>query len=179
MRDTSVTIEGYLTERKLAEALAHITGDAWLGKQVKVPGTRMRWDMAFSHESSTLVVEYDGDEHYRNSIKIKGDMAKDQAARDLGYSVVRFPYWVQLDTCTLGHFFGLGATIVQDFPHGFITTKLFPASYCELGVERFARELDGLPSHVQAAVTQSIQDRAVDHGVEFVLPSGLRHIIGG
>ena len=31
-------------------------------------------------------------------------------------------------------------------PHGFITTKLFPASFCELGVGRFQAELfSGLP----------------------------------
>ena len=58
--------------------------------------------------------------------------------------VVRVPYWVQLDRTTLGHYFGLSAEIEQRFPHGFITTKLFPASYCELGVERFRRELEAL-----------------------------------
>ena len=86
------------------------------------------------------VVEYDGDEHYRHSIKIKGDRVKDETARSLGLRVVRFPYWIQLDSNTLKHFFGLDANVEQSFPHGFITTKLFPASFCELGIERFRAE---------------------------------------
>ena len=45
---------------------------------------------------------------------------------------MRFPYWVQLDSTTLWHYFGLEAEIEQSFPHGFITTKLFPASFCVL-----------------------------------------------
>ena len=51
------------------------------------------------------------------------------------------PYWIQLDTATLAHFFSLDVKIEQSFPHGFITTKLFPASFCELGIERFRAEL--------------------------------------
>jgi very-short-patch-repair endonuclease len=65
--------------------------------------------MAFQHERKITVLEYDGDEHYRHSIKIKTDRAKDEAARTLGYQVVRFPYWVQLDNATVRHYFGLKA----------------------------------------------------------------------
>ena len=56
---------------------------------------------------------------------------------------MRFPYWVQLDNFTLKHYFDLDAKIEQSFPHGFITTKLFPASFCELGIKRFRAEIDG------------------------------------
>src|SRR5690242_12142575 len=105
--------------------------------------------MAYHRDGNVTVVEYDGDEHYRNSLKIKADRAKDEAARTLGYQVVRFPYWVQLDTTTLRHYFGLEAEIHQSFPHGFITTKLFPASFCELGIERFRSELAALPAAVR------------------------------
>jgi very-short-patch-repair endonuclease len=69
--------------------------DHWLGDQVHVPGTRQRWDMSYQMNGVVTVVEYDGDEHYRHSIKIKGDRAKDAVARRQGYRVVRFPYWIQ------------------------------------------------------------------------------------
>src|ERR1035438_355061 len=46
---------------------------------------------------------------------------------------------------------GLEAEIDQSFPHGFITTKLFPASFCELGIERFRAELLALPGSVRDA----------------------------
>ncbi len=178
MFEKKVKVEGYLTERKLSKALEEITGDRWIGKQVQIPGSRMKWDIAFSKKASSILVEYDGDEHYRNSIKIKKDEAKDQIAMRSGYKVVRFPYWVQLDVETLSYFFGLSASIYQDFPHGFITTKLFPASFCELGIERFTREMAQLPCQVREAVLQSLRDRAKEHG-EYVLPSRLRYLING
>ena len=69
------------------------------------------------------------------------------------------------------------AEIRQDFPHRLITTKIFPASFCEMGVERFERELQELPSGVRLAVLESLRERAQEHGVEYVLPSKLRHLI--
>jgi len=65
------------------------------------------------------------------------------------------------------------AEIIQDFPHGFIKTKVFPASFCELGVDRFRQELDGLPEGVRAAVVMSLRDRAQEHGREYVVPRSL------
>ena len=129
--------------------------------------------MAYWRDGQITVVEYDGDEHYRHSIKIKTDRAKDDAARTLGYQVARFPYWVQLDNTTARHYFGLEAEIQQSFPHGFITTKLFPASFCELGIERFRTELAGLPQAVRESVIASLRDRVQEHGLEFVLPVAL------
>jgi len=86
-----ITISGYLTQSRLAEALQRLVPDGWLGNEVAIPGSRQRWDMAYRHNGQITVVEYDGDEHYRHSIKIKTDRAKDDAARTLGCEVVPFP----------------------------------------------------------------------------------------
>ena len=48
-----------------------------------------------------MLVEYDGDEHYRDSLKIKADIEKDQFAQKNDMRLVRMPYWVQLDNLTL------------------------------------------------------------------------------
>jgi hypothetical protein len=133
--------------------------------------------MAFKQGHSLVLVEFDGDEHYRDSLKIKVDREKDQLARENQMSVVRVPYWVQLDNITVRHYFGLSAVIRQTFRHGFITTKLFPASFCELGVERFTRELDALPSPVRTAVIESLQEQIKKYGLEYVLPSSLRELV--
>src|ERR1044071_3912040 len=101
MQRPVIAISGHLTQPKLAEALQQLVPDGWLGNEVAIPGSRQRWDMAYELGGKTTVVEYDGDEHYRHSIKIKVDCAKDEAARALGYQIVRFPYWVQLDSTTL------------------------------------------------------------------------------
>jgi hypothetical protein len=174
-----IAISGYLTQAKLAKALQQLVPDGWLGNEVAIPGSRHRWDMAFQRDGKVTVVEYDGDEHYRHSIKIKIDRAKDEAAHTMEYEVIRFPYWVQLDNATVRHYFGLEAEIEQSFPHGFITTKLFPASFCELGIQRFRTELAELLLPVREAVIASLRDRVEEHGLEYVLPSSLASIIEG
>ena len=73
--------------------------------------------MSYQIDGVVTGVEYDGDEHYRHSIKIKGDQAKDDIARNQGFQVVRFPYWIQLDNLTLEHYFGLEAQIVPRRVH--------------------------------------------------------------
>lgn len=166
-----------MVQEKLAEALRQIVGDRWTGVELKVGGTRRRWDMGFTHEHKRVVVEFDGDEHYRHTMKIKVDREKDAAALAEGLRVVRVPYWVQLDRPTFRHLFGFDADIETDFPHGFITTKVFPASFCELGVDRFKRELSAMPPGTQAAVVASLRDRAREHGAEYVVPTALLDLL--
>jgi len=173
-----IIIQGYLTASKLADALRQVVGAGnWLGGELTLPGSRKRWDMGFRREQSVIVVEYDGDEHYCNTLKIKVDREKDALAAKQGWRTVRFPYWVQLDTQTLLHYFGLSAAVETSFAHGFITTKWFPASFCEMGIDRFEQELEALPSTIRQAVLQSLQDRTAEHGVEFVLPTKLHRLL--
>jgi hypothetical protein len=172
-----VVIESYLTEAKLAAALRQLVGTAWAGGQVSLPGSRRRFDMAFRSSGTTVLVEYDGDEHYRDSLKIRADRQKDDLAAASGMRLVRVPYWVQLDRAMARHWFGLRADIEQSFPHGFITTKLFPASFCELGVARFRRDLGALPVPVREAVVSSLRDRVKEYGIEYVLPTELRELV--
>ena len=175
-----IRIDGYLTQPKLQTALKAIVGvESWRGSEILVAQEgKHRWDMAYQWQDQLVVVEYDGDDHYRHSLKIKADRRKDEMARQNGHRVVRVPYWIQLTTETLQHYFGLHADIAQDFAHGFITTKIFPASFCEQGVERFAAELTALPTMVRVAVVRSLRDRAIEHGWECVLPRCLMTIVG-
>ena len=173
-----IEISGYLVQAKLAQALTLLVGeDHWLGEEVLVEGTKNRWDMVYEMNGARVAVEFDGDEHYRHSLKIKADRKKDQVAREYGYRVVRFPYWLQLTSATLRHYFALDAEVIQDFPHGFITTRFFPASFCELGLERFQREFESLPKDVCSAVVQSLKERVIEHGQEYVIPSTLAGIL--
>lgn len=71
----------------------------------------------------------------------------------------------------------LDAEILQDFPQGNVTTKVFPASFCELGVARFQRELNSLPVRIQAEVIESLRVRCQEQGNPYVLPSSLQHVL--
>jgi hypothetical protein len=126
-----------------------------------------------------VAVEFDGGEHYRHALKIMADREKDELARNGGYRVVRVPYWVQLTTETLCYYFEIDAEIIQNFPHGFIATRFFPASYCELGIARFKRELDALPLAVRNAVVTSLRHRAMEFVTEYVVPNALAHLLDG
>lgn len=75
------------------------------------------------------------------------------------------------------HYFGQEAQIEQSFPHGFNTTKLFPASFCELGIERFRTELLALPESVRDAVISSLRQRVAQYGLQYVLPNALAGVI--
>jgi very-short-patch-repair endonuclease len=91
---TTLTLAGYLTETTLADALVRIVGvDRWLGGQLRVQKCRKRWDMGFRSDDAVIVVEYDGDGHYCNTLKIRADRDKDQIAAAQGWRTVRFPYW--------------------------------------------------------------------------------------
>ena len=173
-----IVIEGYLVQSKLEHALQAIVGAGnWKGREVRLPTGRWRWDMSCQAGDRAMVVEFDGDEHYRNTLKIQVDEQKDRIAAEYGYHVVRIPYWVQLTTETLLHYFGLSANIHQDFPHGFITTKVFPASFCELGILRFEQELYSLPASVREAVVLSLRARANEHGAKYVIPTRLQNVL--
>jgi hypothetical protein len=71
-----IVIDGYLTEEKLGSALKALAGDQWVGRQVKLPGSNYRWDTAFQQNGKQVLVEFDGDEHYCNSLKIMVDRKK-------------------------------------------------------------------------------------------------------
>jgi hypothetical protein len=171
----SFTVSGYLTETKLVAIICELAPAGFVS-QFKLDGFNYRWDFKYETASERILVEYDGDEHYRNTTVIRVDRAKAKLASEHGFRTIAFPYWLQLDTFALKHFFGFDADIVQDFPHGFITTKLFPASFCELGVTRFQEEFSRLPLQLQRPVLESLRERAREYGLDYVLPSDLRSL---
>lgn len=174
----SFAVSSYLTEKKLAAIISELAPEGFVS-QFKLDGFNYRWDFKYEAPSERVLVEYDGDEHYRNTTVIRVDRAKAKLASEHGFRSIAFPYWLQLDTFTLKHFFGFHADVVRDFPHGFITTKLFPASFCELGVARFQEEFSRLPLQLQRPVLKSLRERADEYGVDYVLPSDLRFMLTG
>lgn len=167
----AIKIEGYLLQSKLEKVLQEIVGDKWRGKEVRVLPTRCRWDMSFEQNQTLYAVEFDGDSHYRDSLRIKVDREKDEIAAKNSMKVVRIPYWVQLNSETFKYFFDFDAEIETDFPHGFIESKIFPASYCELGMKRFNDEISKVPESVKKGVISSLRNRIKTYGHNFVVPS--------
>jgi hypothetical protein len=173
----TIKIDGYLLQNKLESALKQIVLSSWRGREVTCSKSKKRWDMVYQQGQNLIAVEYDGDSHYKDSLVIKRDREKDLMAKELNMHVIRFPYWIQLTNTTLKHFFNLEANIEQTFPHGFITTKIFPASFCELGTQRFKNEIEALPLVVKKCVIDSLKEKISCFGIEFVLPSTLYYLV--
>jgi len=171
----TTTIESYLTQQKLKIILEN--NFKILNEEFRVENTRMHWDFLCEINNQICVVEFDGDLHYRDSLLIMRDRKKDTIAAKLNYKTIRIPYWVQLNNVTSKFFFGIECNIKQDFNHGFIKTKVFPASFCQLGLERFENEYLKYPNEIQLQTQQSLRDRINEYGEEFVITSGLKNIL--
>lgn len=149
----------YLTEASLGRFLRERLDSDVVADSV-VPGLGRRFRPDYRSEHHQLVVEFDGDQHYRSAGHVLRDQERDVVLRAAGYSVVRIPYFVQLDAATIGLLFG---TLVTDqsafksFPHGFIAEKVvMPADFCELGVQRFSDDL-GRFAVVADKIAQSLR----------------------
>ena len=179
----SVSIDGHLTEEKLGNALRSIVpSHNWLGCQVGIDEDglrRLKWDVGYVQNGQKVYVEFDGHLHYQNPAQISRDKRKDLLATERGIRTIRIPYFVQLTSTTLLHYFGMDANIIQDFKHGFITSKEYPSSYCELGQARFLSDLKVSPTAVRRDILASLEERALDtkiaqeNGREFVIPAWL------
>ena len=182
----TVKYEGYLTQQKLASLLKEALKDKYTSfiEEQKVAGKpRCRWDIYMTFpDGREIAVEFDGDQHYRDTLVMKLDLEKDDLADEAGIEVVRIPYWVQLTDETAKHYFGDlfdGIHIEQDYPHGFIKSKVFPASYCAMGVERFMAELHDLPYDIFVEILMNLFDHAFEkaYAPEFVIPGAMAYLL--
>lgn len=137
-------ITSWLNEEKLGKALEIIFPDEIFVHDKAVPksGTRKRPD--FRCDNLKLIVEFDGAQHYTDVKWCYDDKEKDDAYRNMGYRIVRVPYFVQLSHDTIEHLFGVNLEFEQVFPHGFIVDKneTLPADFCSLGYERFLHDIE-------------------------------------
>jgi hypothetical protein len=112
----------YLTEESLGCFLhERVDPDIIAGKIV--PGVERPFRPDYRSERHRLIVEYDGDMHYRSAKKILADKERDRVFGAARYRVVRIPYFVQLTREVVADLFGTAAIDHSDFlrfPHGFV-----------------------------------------------------------
>jgi very-short-patch-repair endonuclease len=164
------------------------------GKIVKTKvGKRVRPD--FINKELKLVIEIDGDNtirrgHYSTAEEVLNDQEKDECYQRMGYRVVRIPMYVQLDQKMVKQYFGIDyekdlypTCHMHGFAHPLI---LLPADFCELGVERFEKEMAQLPDSVRKEIIGTLKGRIRqfrekgyddEQAVSMVLPSRLRYLV--
>ena len=125
-----------------------------------------------------LIVEFDGIDNYQKSTVVQSDAAKDATLANLGYTVVRIPFFVQMSSEVIKHLFNLDVDYTQTFPHGFISKKainMTPAHFCPLGLKRFVNDLHKF-SYLKQDILNSLKDLAKTYHADFVYPLGLKEI---
>lgn len=153
-------INNWLNEDKLGKALEIIfPGENFIhDKAVPNSGTRKRPD--YRCDNLKLIVEFDGSQHYTDVKWCYDDNEKDSAYTNMGYRIVRVPYFVQLSKDTIEHLFGVSIEFKQVFPHGFIVDKneVLPADFCSLGYERFLRDIERF-SYIKDDIFASLSNK--------------------
>lgn len=174
-----------LNEKRLGEVLSKILSQRLRkGHNYQVPfektkkrGPKPKWDYIFKVENKPIIIEFDGNHHYQNAWKLKQDENKNDWAKQLSYGIIRWPFWVQMDTITLKHYLNINFDVKTNFPHGFSGgTEYFPSCFCEKGVERFITELRALPISISNSVINSLNYVAEKQGIEWVLPKSLYNL---
>lgn len=121
-----------------------------IGKPFHGKKLRIRPD-AYSEEAR-LVVEFDGLQHYTKPDQIRRDEKNTAIYKELGYKVVRIPYFIQLSNTAVKELFDkevFEPLFDESFPSLGIKEKATPAYLCHAGVVRMAREFLRFPRQLE------------------------------
>lgn len=106
----------------------------------------------YRSESLKLIIEFDGLQHYTNPEKIKDDKFTKDFYEELGYKVVRIPYFIQLTNQAVEELFGICVDeplFDGNIPSLGIKGKNTPAYLCVAGIERMAKEFARFPEQFE------------------------------
>lgn len=161
----------YLTEAVIETQLLPLIGGDWIHNKKFGPG---RPD--YRNDVEKLIIEFDGIQHYTQPPTILKDKEKDTYALQQGYEVIRIPYFVQLSSDTIKHWFNISTDYTQTYPHGFISekaiTQMLPSFYCSLGVERFKQEMGKYPENIVIQIKASLKQ--INKPIEAILPIDMK-----
>lgn len=153
-----------------AAGLDFSDGNYFHDKTVPNSGIRNRPDHRFEKEK--IIVEFDGIQHYQQVGVIKRDRKKDNIYREMGYAIIRIPYFIQPSTETLRYYFNVEGETPLQYPHGFIIyDSMPPTNFCSLGLDRFIDEFNSFPEVIKKDVVKSL-DKLITLGedYEYVIP---------
>ena len=142
--------DNYLTEKNLGDFLCEFLQGYEVIHNKKVPDSNIQKRPDYRIEELGLIIEYDGDRHFKSSDVIKTDLLKEQVYKELGYTVIRIPYFLCLTADVIYELFNEYVDIdtdkLKDFNlsgHGFITEKVvLPSEYSLFGLKRFNEYYD-------------------------------------
>lgn len=168
----------YLTENTLEFYLSLIYPNHKFIRNKIVPNSNIQNRPDYRNDKLMLIVEFDGYGHYIRPDIIMTDYHKDNIYQDMGYTVVRIPYFIQISESIIKLLFNKNLKIEQEYPHGFIDYKAtLPAYFCELGIQRFIEDLEKF-SIVRNEIIKSLKDMYDKYNnINYVLPPSLKNLL--
>ena len=131
-----------------------------------------------------LIVEFDGVDHYQNTLVVMKDAERDNWFESLGYTTVRIPYWIQLSNTMISHLFGVHMNEPMcQLDESFCDTinkdnglSISVGNMCEAGRYRFIREVTSYPMTEQKKVFQDLSNCVKLNKVpsEYIFPTSVK-----
>lgn len=117
-----------------------------------IPNSNKKYRPDYRSEKLKLIVEFDGLPHYQNPDIIQLDNEKDIFYNNLGYKVVRIPYFIQLTNKAIKTLFSVDIKeemFNDNVPSLSIDKRNTPAYLCSVGIERMANEFKKFPDQYE------------------------------
>lgn len=191
-------MEEYLNEKNLGSLLEYLYPNGeWIhnknisketfekrAKKSKEQLERRMFRPDYRNEELSLIVEFDGLDHYQSAPIFWNDIVKKTYYESLGYKFIQIPYYLQPTKSVVKEFFGVnvdenltnlknGFNIVNDKPN-----RSLPASFSESGVRRFISEFNRLDIETQNQILETLYDNYAMLGLSMnVLPLSLIDIL--
>lgn len=155
----------YLTESHLQDDLKLIFPNINFTRDKIIPNSGLKYRPDFRSDELKIIVEFDGPQHYTVARNCILDLQKNELYKNLGYRVIRIPNFIQLETETIELLFNVNVKYDLKFPHGFISKNVTPpADYCELGTERFLKELKFFGERITLEIAKSLKNKVQELG---------------
>lgn len=132
-------------------------------------------------ESRSLIVEFEGVQHFQNVSTIYKDDVRDDYLTSIGYKVVRIPFYVQLTTDMIKFYFDVDVKYGSEVKSGFYSLTSdpaalnpnCPASFSILGYQKFLNNFRDYPESTKQEIIDSLRDQQINHPGILVLPNFL------
>lgn len=146
-------------EEYLAVIFPEINEKEWIHDE-PIPGLKKRIRPDYRCESLKLIIEFDGLQHYTNPERIRADKKNDKVYENLGYKVVRIPYFIQLTNEVIEQLFDRKVTesmFDPNVPSIGVGGRNTPAYCCPAGIRRMAKDFKKFPQQYEVNL-RALQD---------------------
>lgn len=130
----------YITEETVIQCVSKLFGKSFILNRFDAKDKLgFSPDICLIRRNLKLVIEFDGVHHFTNNSVVERDIRQRKLASSNGFSLVRIPYFVQLDEAAIHAYLNIRVNKPFNlFPHGFIEKKvILPGRFSTLGYMKF------------------------------------------